>query len=260
MAVHILHGGFDNGDEQWLVRAAEKNLKSHSWIAPKSAQPDDLAVIFVRTAFFATARIASESHSRSDWAHGRYGTAIDNVRLIQPPISIGIIRNEIPELSWARYPRSITTLDKLAAKKVLALIDRRRKSRGKEVDDRLMDEMGFDELRARAYADARPLSPKKATMASYRLRSRSVHRFVLKRADGCCEGCGETAPFTNLANAPYLEPHHTIRLSDDGPDSPAAVIALCPNCHRRVHHSLDGDRYNEKLKSILRRLEARPPF
>ena len=42
-------------------------------------------------------------------------------------------------------------------------------------------------------------------------------------------GCGAEGPFPTraLPERPYLEPHHTDRLSDGGPDHPARVIALC---------------------------------
>jgi predicted HNH restriction endonuclease len=29
------------------------------------------------------------------------------------------------------------------------------------------------------------------------------------------------------------------------------VIALCPNCHYRVHHGEDGDAYNQELIEVL---------
>lgn len=38
----------------------------------------------------------------------------------------------------------------------------------------------------------------------------------------------------------YVEPHHTRRLTDGGPDDFHHVIALCPTCHRRVHYGTDG--------------------
>jgi 5-methylcytosine-specific restriction protein A len=44
-----------------------------------------------------------------------------------------------------------------------------------------------------------------------------------------------------------LEVHHLHRLSDRGPDSPDNVIALCPNCHSRVHHGAAGDEFNSTL-------------
>jgi 5-methylcytosine-specific restriction endonuclease McrA len=52
-----------------------------------------------------------------------------------------------------------------------------------------------------------------------------------------------------------LEPHHVTRVSDGGPDHAAHVIALCPNCHRRVHHGADGKQFNKRLMKRLTALE-----
>src|SRR5262249_22878711 len=49
----------------------------------------------------------------------------------------------------------------------------------------------------------------------------------------------------------YLEPHYLRRLSDGGPDHLAHVIALCPNCHRRVHAGADVATYNATLEFKL---------
>jgi hypothetical protein len=82
-------------------------------------------------------------------------------------------------------------------------------------------------------------------------RSRDVRDYVLARAGNNCEGCRSLAPFTRKDGSPYLEPHHIRRLSDGGPDHPAFVIALCPNCHRRVHAGADGDTYNATLLTCM---------
>jgi 5-methylcytosine-specific restriction protein A len=86
-------------------------------------------------------------------------------------------------------------------------------------------------------------------------RSEAVRVYVLRRADGHCEGCAVDAPFTTPAGRPYLEPHHTRRISDGGPDDPACVIGLCPTCHRRAHYAEDAADFNEGLIKILRRIE-----
>ena len=78
-------------------------------------------------------------------------------------------------------------------------------------------------------------------------RSAAVRDYVTARAGGHCEGCRAPAPFLRLNGTPYLEPHHLKRLTDGGPDHPRLVIALCPNCHRRVHSGADGATYNESL-------------
>jgi 5-methylcytosine-specific restriction enzyme A len=93
------------------------------------------------------------------------------------------------------------------------------------------------------------IPPKTGTSAIRNVyeRSRDVRDYVLARAGDKCEGCDSLAPFLRNDGSPYLEPHHIRRLSDGGPDHPAFVIALCPNCHRRVHAGADGDKYNAKL-------------
>ena len=40
------------------------------------------------------------------------------------------------------------------------------------------------------------------------LRSQAVRRYALLRAEGLCEGCGQSAPFTTPEGEPYLEVHH----------------------------------------------------
>jgi 5-methylcytosine-specific restriction protein A len=117
--------------------------------------------------------------------------------------------------------------------------------------------MPLAELRARS---ARTLGePPTSTVAKRNVYARSADLkvYVLRRADGICEGCKQAAPFLTTAGHPYLEPHHTRRLSDGGPDDYHHVIALCPTCHRRVHHGHDGGEYNVSLIAILAKIEPR---
>ncbi|WHQ72664.1 HNH endonuclease signature motif containing protein [Methylorubrum extorquens] len=55
---------------------------------------------------------------------------------------------------------------------------------------------------------------------------------------------------------PYLEPHHTRRVSDGGPDDPRFVGAVCPSCHREIHHGLNGQARNKAFFKVIRRKEA----
>jgi DNA invertase Pin-like site-specific DNA recombinase/5-methylcytosine-specific restriction endonuclease McrA len=88
-------------------------------------------------------------------------------------------------------------------------------------------------------------------------RSEDVRAYVLSRSKGCCEGCKSAAPFVRKDGSPYLEPHHIRRVSDGGPDDPAFVIALCPNCHRRVHAGKDGESFNGQLHAKMPTLEPK---
>ena len=60
---------------------------------------------------------------------------------------------------------------------------------------------------------------------------------VLGRADGSCERCKRSAPFTRKKDGtPYLEVHHIVQLANDGEDTVENALALCPNCHRELHY------------------------
>ncbi len=86
-------------------------------------------------------------------------------------------------------------------------------------------------------------------------RMRAVKDYVLARAKGVCESCGKPAPFSRKDGSPYLEPHHTRRVSDGGPDHPKWVGAICPNCHREIHHGRIGVELNRRLELYLREVE-----
>ena len=88
-------------------------------------------------------------------------------------------------------------------------------------------------------------------------RSQHVKDYVLARSNGICEACKNAAPFKRLDGTPYLEPHHTQRMADDGPDHPRWVGAICPNCHRRIHSGVDGKQWNEQLQLYIKALEDR---
>ena len=38
-----------------------------------------------------------------------------------------------------------------------------------------------------------------------------------------------------MDNNPYLESHHVKWLSKGGEDEVKNIVALCPNCHKRMH-------------------------
>jgi len=120
-----------------------------------------------------------------------------------------------------------------------------------------LERESLDELRRRAVADSAEYRTPMERRALYRMRSRAVRLYVLRRAAGKCEGCGAVAPFTTMDGEPYLEPHHIRRLTDGGPDDPRWVVGVCPNCHRRAHYSRDAGEYNTKLIEVVKKLENR---
>ena len=67
-------------------------------------------------------------------------------------------------------------------------------------------------------------------------RNPDVVAEVLLRAKGICENCNSEAPFIRKSDgSPYLEVHHRIHLANGGEDTVENAIALCPNCHRKMH-------------------------
>lgn len=120
-----------------------------------------------------------------------------------------------------------------------------------------LDLQPLDELRKKAFASASPAeesSPKKAKRLYYE-RSEAIRAYVLRRAGSVCEACGKAAPFHRMDGSPYLEPHHTRRRSDGAPDHPRWVGAICPNCHREIHHGVNGESLNRRLEERLGAIE-----
>lgn len=254
--LHIVQGDNDL-DKRALERAARNNLNISTWSVPRSvAIGDDVVVYIGGYGFFATARIKTNATRRTDWKR-RYGAGLSSIKLIKPPISLAAIRRHIPKLKWAIYPRSIVTPSEQVGNQVRKTIRDRQTTGIPDLDDNALAEANIDELRKIALLSARRSVPgvKKATIN--RARSRAIHLYVICRADGRCEGCKAEAPFLRADGSPYLEPHHITRLADNGPDHPARVIALCPNCHRRAHSSQDKSAFYRYLKKRLARLELR---
>jgi hypothetical protein len=68
-----------------------------------------------------------------------------------------------------------------------------------------------------------------------KIRDKNIVFDVRKRARGICELCSLAAPFRDYSGNPYLEVHHIVWISRGGEDSVDNAVALCPNCHRKMH-------------------------
>lgn len=99
-------------------------------------------------------------------------------------------------------------------------------------------------------------SPRRSSSTAARYqRLPSVIAYVLYRAAGKCELCG-VAPFLGSDGEPFLEVHHVKQLADGGPDTTDNAAALCPNCHRELHHGLH--REERRIMLLSRMPELRP--
>jgi 5-methylcytosine-specific restriction protein A len=84
-------------------------------------------------------------------------------------------------------------------------------------------------------------------------RDSIVSEYAKRKADGVCQLCNQPAPFRNLDGEPYLETHHIEWLSKEGKDLIENTVALCPNCHRKMHVlNLPADAATLKKKSSTR--------
>lgn len=63
----------------------------------------------------------------------------------------------------------------------------------------------------------------------------------LDNAGGICELCGNKAPFHTKDGHPYLETHYILWLSKGGKPAIDNMVALCPNCHMKIHILQDGN-------------------
>lgn len=114
------------------------------------------------------------------------------------------------------------------------------------------------QLREKAYSAVRNTKEAKSrdSKRMYFERNRDIKEYVLSRAGGICECCGQPAPFLKKDGSPYLEPHHIYKLSDKGLDHPRMIAAITPNCHRQIHYGINGSDIDKKLEKIIKDKEA----
>lgn len=74
----------------------------------------------------------------------------------------------------------------------------------------------------------------------------AANRAVLEAADGRCELCGQRFPDGEI----FLEAHHVIWLRDGGAPTVDNTVALCPNCHKRIHLYRDPRDTDKLLEAI----------
>ena len=95
--------------------------------------------------------------------------------------------------------------------------------------------------------DIQPI--KKIVEMNYVERDQVISRYTKNRANGKCDLCEQDAPF-KTKDGPYLECHHVITIAEGGPDVIYNTVALCPNCHRKIH-SLKDPKDLKKLTEVI---------
>jgi len=91
------------------------------------------------------------------------------------------------------------------------------------------------ELKLRAEQNQSRLASSRNVNSQAYIRDEFVAEYAKRKANGKCQLCGQSAPFLDKENQPYLECHHIIWLSKGGSDTIDNTVGLCPNCHRKMH-------------------------
>jgi len=91
-----------------------------------------------------------------------------------------------------------------------------------------------EELKRGAQQGRKNPGKRKSLIINYN-RNQYVIEYAKRIAAGKCQLCGNKAPFKNKKGEPYLEVHHINPLAQGGEDTLKNVVALCPNCHRKMH-------------------------
>lgn len=140
---------------------------------------------------------------------------------------IQIIR-EIQERIQPNFKQKISLLDAQSFVWCMYLIQEElEKEEAEEADKGIL-------LKKAKERSGQRFSARKVTVEQ-KYRDPFIAEWAKRRTDGICLLCGEMAPFHDKKGRPYLESHHIQWLLEGGTDSIDNVVALCPNCHRKMH-------------------------
>lgn len=124
---------------------------------------------------------------------------------------------------------------------------------GAELEGRVSALQALPEL-ARPLGSSSPTRLTRSPTSSPFARRPDVKAWVLRQAAGRCELCALPAPFCSPDGRPYLEHHHVLQLAHGGSDTVENSVALCPNCHRRLHLGADREEQRGTLYRQVQRL------
>lgn len=85
-------------------------------------------------------------------------------------------------------------------------------------------------------------------------RDPKVKAWIIKNAKGKCECCGVDG-FIKEDGSIFLEVHHLRLLAENGSDTPQNAVALCANCHRKLHYAKNKEEMRTELIKRIDRLQ-----
>lgn len=111
--------------------------------------------------------------------------------------------------------------------------------------------LSIDQLKNQAVKSSSKTSSYRHAISKQYIRNQSIARYTKLKANGICELCEKPAPFFDKDGEPYLESHHVVWLERGGADSINNTVALCPNCHKKMHIVEDKNDF-DKLITIAK--------
>ncbi|WP_266080625.1 HNH endonuclease [Haladaptatus caseinilyticus] len=187
---------------------------------------------------------SSEPNNRNSLEHDSEASTVTTTGTVE--------NNKLSETTDANSSESDGTVSVRGSNSTMGPIDELVVEKESPKTSRVSNELRSLRRKAEQAASTDPTRDTSQTGGGSRYqRAQPIKEFVKTRADGMCEACGEAAPFENRAGEPYLEVHHIDELGKGGEDHPSKVVALCPTCHKRIHHGQKGGKINEELRDKL---------
>lgn len=116
-----------------------------------------------------------------------------------------------------------------------------------------VSKLSIDKLKTEAISHGSTKGSSRNVKSKVYIRDDFIAEYTKRSANGVCELCEQKAPFCDKNGEPYLESHHVIWLSKGGPDTIENTVALCPNCHKKMHIVAD----NTDIEKLLRKAHER---
>ena len=122
-----------------------------------------------------------------------------------------------------------------------------------EIKEKALKGYSKDKLKELA-SNSNPKPAKRPAKTDDFVRNPYVAAYVKKMANGICDLCQQPAPFEKDGQ-PFFHCHHVLWLARGGPDVIQNAVALCSNCHDRMHQL---DRKTDIIRLSIRMAKRDP--
>ncbi|CAM4313023.1 HNH endonuclease [Erysipelothrix aquatica] len=178
---------------------------------------------------------------------------LGRVKLSKPPYTIKERDNDGNLRTVIKFPLKVQNdLPEIHATKIIEndnkIISKLKKL---ETEKLWLEAIKADELNRQEFGQENIL-PKVTRVSTNRFnRDPAISEYVKRISKGVCGLCDNFAPFNDKNGHPYLHSHHIEYLSNGGLDVIENCIAVCPNCHEKIHvleDSVDRAKLLEKVR------------